>query len=68
MYLCAAEEGVSPSRPALASGAEDAIESERRAFFVAMTRAKDVLNISCCRERNERATKGRSRFIAEAGL
>jgi DNA helicase-2/ATP-dependent DNA helicase PcrA len=68
VYLCAAEEGVSPSRPALASGADDAIEGERRAFYVAMTRARDVLNISWCRERSERPTKGRSRFIAEAGL
>ena len=68
VYLCAAEEGVSPSRPALAGGTDDAIESERRAFYVAMSRARDVLNISWCRERNDRPTKGRSRFIAEAGL
>jgi DNA helicase II / ATP-dependent DNA helicase PcrA len=67
VFLCAAEEQIIPTRPALRSGAREDIEQERSAFYVAMTRAKDMLAISWCGERSDRRTKGRSRFIGESG-
>lgn len=44
------------------------MEEERRLFYVAMTRAKDELQITCCKKRSrygEIRTMEPSRFISE---
>lgn len=52
------DEGQSPHSQALAEGG---LEDERRLFYVAMTRAKERLELVCTRGRE-------SRFISEAGV
>ncbi len=67
VIIAGANEGFFPSKQAIASGET---EAERRLFYVAMTRAKDQLIITCRPEKSEK--NGRvyespiSRFIAEA--
>jgi len=58
VILFAVDEGLTPHAQAVAEGG---IEDERRLFYVALTRAKERLEVVC--------TKGvESRFLAEAGL
>lgn len=68
VHLCAAEDEIMPRK-----SLKRDIEEERRIFFVAMTRARERLFITCCSERHHRgmftaepATP--SRFISEAGI
>jgi superfamily I DNA/RNA helicase len=56
------EEGVFPSRHALAEGR---LEEERRLAYVAMTRARSELVLSWARTRRG-DEQARSRFVAEA--
>jgi DNA helicase-2/ATP-dependent DNA helicase PcrA len=62
------EERLLPIRHALESGDPAQLEEERRLFYVACTRAKDVLYLTWCARRGGRVTSGASRFLAEAGL
>jgi len=58
VILYGADEGLAPHRQALREGG---LEDERRLFYVALTRAKERLEIIC--------TRGKvSRFVREAGL
>jgi DNA helicase-2/ATP-dependent DNA helicase PcrA len=68
VIVCGAEERLIPSWRALQSNDPNALEEERRVFYVAMTRAKDTLILTHAAARNERHTNGPSRFLAEAGL
>jgi DNA helicase-2/ATP-dependent DNA helicase PcrA len=68
VFMVACEEDILPSRHALASGSLLALEEERSACYVGMTRAEDVLVLTWAQARQGRATRGRSRFLDEAGL
>jgi DNA helicase II / ATP-dependent DNA helicase PcrA len=57
VFQCAAEEPRT-----------DDTAAERSVQYVALTRARDAAYISWSSRRGERATRGRSRFITEAGL
>jgi DNA helicase-2/ATP-dependent DNA helicase PcrA len=61
VYLVDVNEGIVPHRKA---GTRDELEEERRMFYVAMTRAKDELQICTCRKRFKRAAE-ESPFISE---
>ncbi len=61
VYLVDVNEGIVPHRKA---GTREELEEERRMFYVAMTRAKDELQICTCRKRFQRAAE-ESTFIEE---
>lgn len=62
------EERLLPTWQALESADPERLEEERRLFYVAATRAKDVLACTYTRHRRGRPTSGPSRFLTEAGL
>lgn len=62
VFLPSLVEGVIPHERGM-----DAIEEERRLFYVAMTRAAEQLCLSAVRKRYEKETQP-SRFLAEMGL
>lgn len=65
VFLIGANEGILPHRRC------DDENEERRLFYVAVTRAKDLLSITCTRVSSNAGKAGElapSRFIAEAGL
>ncbi len=68
VVLLGCEEQLLPSWQSIASLDPDAIEEERRLFYVAATRAKDRLILTHTQIRGGRDTAGPSRFLAEAGL
>jgi len=68
VVLLGCEERLLPSWRALESADPNALEEERRLFYVAVTRAKDRLVLTRCHVRGGRRTDGPSRFLAEAGL
>ena len=61
VFIVDANEGITPHKKAVL--AED-LEEERRLFYVAMTRAKDMLYITSAKERYNKVTQW-SRFIDE---
>ncbi len=61
VYIMDANEGVIPYKKAVT---EDALEEERRLFYVAVTRAKRVLTVSFVREKNGKERMP-SRFVSE---
>ncbi len=61
VFIIDANEGVSPHKKAVM---EDDLEEERRMFYVAMTRAKDLLYIYFAKERYHKPA-GMSRFVGE---
>jgi len=61
VYILEANEEITPHRKALTS---EELEEERRMFYVAMTRAKDELNICWVKERYSRSLEP-SRFLSE---
>lgn len=62
VFLADANEGMTPYKRA---DSPEAIEEERRLFYVAMTRAREHLHISWTKERFHRP-QGVSRFVEEA--
>lgn len=64
VFLTDANEGMMPYKRA---DSPEAMEEERRLFYVAMTRTKERLHISWTGERFHRP-QGVSRFVVEAGL
>jgi DNA helicase-2/ATP-dependent DNA helicase PcrA len=67
VFIAGAEEGLLPHARSL-EDSEDAVEEERRLFYVAITRARDKLYISSCRKRRRMqglAECTPSRFIDE---
>jgi DNA helicase-2/ATP-dependent DNA helicase PcrA len=69
VYLVSAAEGILPHKKSLLVEDEfpDAVEEERRLFYVASTRAKETLTISTPTQAYTKPLR-RSRFIADAGL
>ncbi len=68
VYIIRAEEEITPGKEQYKGNKEktlERIEEERRIFYVAMTRAKDHLHISCVRSRRGGKCR-RSRFMREA--
>ncbi|MCH5294873.1 MAG: UvrD-helicase domain-containing protein [Treponema sp.] len=70
VFIAGAEEGLMPHARAVEEGGDDAVEEERRLFYVAVTRAQNRLLISSCRHRHNRRTTGSaecepSRFLDE---
>lgn len=66
VFLCGCEEGLFPSYRSMES--EDEIEEERRICYVAMTRAKRELHITCAKRRmlyGQTSYAKPSRFISE---
>lgn len=61
VFLVDVNEGITPHKKAVLP---ESIEEERRLFYVAMTRAKELLYIFCSKERYSKAMQP-SRFIAE---
>lgn len=53
VFIAGAEEGLMPHARAVEEGGDNAIEEERRLFYVAVTRARDRLFISSCRKRRK---------------
>ena len=51
VFIVGAEEGLIPHGRAIDEGGDKAVEEERRLFYVAITRARDKLLISSCKER-----------------
>jgi DNA helicase-2/ATP-dependent DNA helicase PcrA len=67
VFIAGAEEGLLPHSRSM-EDSEDAVEEERRLFYVAITRARDKLYISSCRQRRKMQTVTEcvpSRFIDE---
>lgn len=70
VFIIGAEEGVFPHSNAIDSNTKDAIEEERRLFYVAMTRAKDRLYVTRAAKKNAGKEGGfimskPSRFLRE---
>ena len=66
VFLCGVEEGLFPSYRAMDS--QEEMEEERRLCYVAMTRAKETLTITCAQRRmlyGQTSYARPSRFIAE---
>ncbi len=53
VFISGAEEGLMPHARAVEEGGENAIEEERRLFYVAVTRARNRLFISSCSHRRK---------------
>ena len=69
-FIVGAEEGLFPHANAIATGNLDDIEEERRLFYVAMTRAKKKLYITCSKTKKAGAGSvyspvSESRFLSE---
>jgi len=70
VYVIGLEEGVFPNQRSIAEN-PNAVEEERRLFYVAVTRAKRTLNLSYARKRQTFGTttaNSKSRFLAAPGL
>ena len=68
VFIAGAEEGLIPHARAVEEGGEQAIEEERRLFYVAVTRARDRLFISSCLKRRKMTATvecAPSRFLEE---
>jgi len=68
VFLTGMEDGIFPSYMTINSGSDADMEEERRLAYVAITRAKDILNISSARSRmvrGETQYNPLSRFIKE---
>ena len=71
VFIAGAEDGIIPHERSLGGEGEDeskAIEEERRLFYVAITRAREKLFITSCKERRRRentSERSPSPFLAE---
>ncbi len=68
VFIAGAEEGLMPHARAVEEGGENAIEEERRLFYVAVTRAQKRLFISACKTRRKMNSSNEcepSRFLDE---
>ena len=68
VFIAGAEEGLMPHARAVEEGGDQAVEEERRLFYVAVTRARDRLLISSCvnrRKMNATIQCEPSRFLDE---
>lgn len=68
VFIAGAEEGLMPHAHAIEEGRDAAVEEERRLFYVAVTRARNRLLISACRQRRRMSSTVEcepSRFLDE---
>ncbi len=68
VFIAGAEEGLMPHARAVEEGGDEAVEEERRLFYVAVTRAQSRLLISSCRHRRKQSATVEcqpSRFLDE---
>ncbi len=68
VFIIGTEEGLIPHGRAVEESGDAAVEEERRLFYVAITRARDKLFISACRQRrhgNQFVEVQTSRFLEE---
>lgn len=68
VFIAGAEEGLMPHAHAIEEGGDAAVEEERRLFYVAVTRARNRLLISACRQRRRMSSTVEcepSRFLDE---
>lgn len=71
VFIVGSEEGIIPHKFSIDTNDIEDLEEERRLFYVAMTRAKNLLYITNCQKRSSYGgseTKFPSRFIKEAKL
>lgn len=62
------EDGVLPGWRAIEAAGSAVMEEQRRLFYVACTRARDVLLLTHCRRRHDRRNLTQSRFLSDAGF
>ncbi|MDO8185842.1 ATP-dependent helicase [Conexibacter sp. JD483] len=62
------EDGVLPGWRAIETPGSAVMEEQRRLFYVACTRARDVLLLTHCGRRHDRRNLKQSRFLTEAGF
>jgi superfamily I DNA/RNA helicase len=67
VYVTGVEDYQLPGYVALTENREEEIREARRLLYVALTRAKDRLTLTCCRERGGRPSGG-TLFLEEMGL
>jgi hypothetical protein len=67
VYVIGVEDAQLPGITALTENREDEIQEARRLLYVAMTRTKDRLCLTHCRQRNGKSTGG-TKFLSEMGL
>jgi DNA polymerase III epsilon subunit family exonuclease len=67
VYVTGVEDYQLPGYTALTENREEEIREARRLLYVALTRAKDRLTLTCCRERGGRPSGG-TLFLEEMGL
>lgn len=67
LYLIGVEDNQFPGWRALERGDENEMRESRRLLYVAMTRAKDKLTLTSCRDRNGKSCGG-TMFLDELGL
>jgi DNA polymerase III epsilon subunit family exonuclease len=67
LYVVGVEDNQLPGYKALADGLQAEVREARRLLYVAMTRAKDRLTITYCRERGGKSSGG-TMFLDEMGL
>ena len=71
VFLTGLEEGILPHARVFAEGKEADIEEERRLCYVGITRAREVLVVTCAQSRTQFGQIGYnmpSRFLSEMGL
>lgn len=80
VFLIGCEEGILPHYKAVSDRAEKGLEEERRLCYVGFTRAKELLRVTWCKQRQDSARRGAagaaskfkgsrpSRYLVEAGL
>jgi DNA helicase II / ATP-dependent DNA helicase PcrA len=67
VYVAGVEDGQLPGRYAQDDGRADEVHEARRLLYVAMTRAKDRLILTYCKERNGDSAGGTA-FLDDMGL
>ncbi|MCR5725078.1 MAG: UvrD-helicase domain-containing protein [Treponema sp.] len=68
VFIAGTEEGIIPHARAVEEGGDNAVQEERRLFYVAITRAREKLFISACRARRRMQASCQcepSRFLDE---
>ena len=77
VYMIGVEHGILPHEKALKDNGEAGLEEERRLCYVGFTRARKLLRVTWCRQRQDTFARSRtakfkasrpSRFLMEAGL
>ncbi len=77
VYLIGVEQGILPHEKAVADRGERGLEEERRLCYVGFTRAKKLLRVAYCQQRQDVLTRNRtarfkpclpSQFLMESGL